>query len=434
MAQKARGGRLGALTRTERREAFVLAERFDAFLFDLDGVVYLGDEPLPHARESLSRLREAGKEIRFLTNDPRPTREEVVRKLVGMGVEAHTEEVVTSGWVTADYLHRAELRTAYVVGSEGLEAEIRRVGIEVLASGRPEAVVVGADERTTYRHVQRAARLISEGATFVATNPDGSFPTPGGPAPAAGAIAAAVEAACGVRPTVVGKPYPSMFEAATEGLDAEMRAVMVGDNSETDVLGAHRYGIAAVLISEEALAFLSARDFRAPDATIQNLSSLFDPAVNTRSWKKPAFPWPERVAAGVAAVVFDRVGRVLLGRRVDNGLWGLPSGHVETGETIEEAVVREVREETDLTVKATKLVGVYSDPESQAFAYPGGEVVQFVTSCFRCEVVEGSPKADGEETSEVAFFAAGDLPEDLLPMHPQWLSDALSTDATTFVR
>lgn len=412
----------------------MLAERFDAFLFDLDGVVYIGNSLLPHAEESLARLREAGKEIRFLTNDPRMTREGVVGKLVGMGVEARTEEVITSGWATADYLQRAEVRTAYVVGSRGLKSEIRRAGIEVLASGCPESVVVGADEHTSYHHIRQAARLISEGAIFMATNPDGSFPTPQGLAPAAGAIAAAVEAACGVRPTVVGKPYPAMFEAVTEGLGAGMRAVMVGDNPETDILGAHRAGICGILIASEAPAFRSMRDFRTPDTTIPDLSSLFDPAVSIRRWRKPAFPWPERVAAGVAAVVFDSAGRVLLGRRLDNGLWGLPSGHVETGETIEEAVVREVREETDLTVKATKLVGVYSDPGSQAFTYPGGEVVQFVTSCFRCEIVHGSPRADGEETSEVAFFAAEDLPEDLLPMHPQWLSDALSTDATTFVR
>lgn len=224
-----------------------------------------------------------------------------------------------------------------------------------------------------------------------------------------------------------------MFEAATERLDAGMRTVMVEDNPETDILGAHRAGLCGILVSEEATAFPSAQDFRTPDATIQDLSSLFDPTVNICQWKKPAFPWPERVAAGVAAVVFDSAGRVLLGRRVDNNLWGLPSGHVEVGETIEEAVVREVWEETDLTVAVTKLVGVYSNPESQAFTYPSGEVVQFVTSCFRCEVAEGSPKADGKETSEVTFFATEDLPEDLLPMHPRWLSDALSTNATSFI-
>jgi HAD superfamily hydrolase (TIGR01450 family) len=411
-----------------RKGAFVLAERFDAFLFDLDGVVYLGERPLPRAEESLARLREAGKAVRFLTNDPRPTREEVARKLAGMGVEAREGEVVTSGWATAEHLRKSGVGSAYVVGSPGLASGIRQAGIEVTASGRPEAVVVGADERTSYRHIRQAAGLIHEGASFVATNPDGSFPTPEGPSPGAGAIAAAVEAASGRRPVVVGKPNPSMFDAATEGLGAGARIAMVGDNPETDVLGAHRYGIPAVLVSEEAPAFPSERDFRAPDATVPDLSYLFDAGVSIRRWERPSFPWPERVAAGVAAVVLDRKGRVLLGRRADNGLWGLPSGRVEVGETAEEAVVREVREETGLRVEVVRLVGVYSDPESQAFVYPTGEVVQFVTACFLCGGVSGRLLADGSETTDAAFFAADRLPTDLLTMHPRWLSDALRRD------
>jgi HAD superfamily hydrolase (TIGR01450 family) len=412
----------------------VLAERFDAFLFDLDGVVYLGDEPLPRARESLARLRGEGKEIRFLTNDPRPTREEVPRRLTGMGIEAHVEEVVTSGWATAEHLRKSGTRSAYVVGSPGLKAEIRRAGVEVVTSGRPEIVVVGADERTSYRHIRRAARLISEGATFVATNPDGSFPTPQGPAPAAGAIAAAVEAASGRRPTAVGKPHPAMFDAALGSLDAEReRVIMVGDNPETDVLGAHRAGIAAVLVAERVPAFPSERDFRAPDVTIPDLSSLFDPTVEVRRWEKPSFPWPDGVAAGVAAVVFDGSGRVLLGKRADNGLWGLPSGRVEPAETVEEAVIREVREETGLKVRVGRLIGVYSDPATQAFPYPTGEVVQFVTCCFLCEAAGGELRADGHEATDVAFFEANRSPAALLPMHPTWLEDALSGE-TSLVR
>lgn len=407
------------------REAFVLAEQFDAFLFDLDGVVYLGDEPLPRARESLARLREAGREVRFLTNDPRPTCEEVVCKLAGMGVEACEGEVVTSGWATAEHLRESGTRSAYVVGSRGLETEIRRAGVEIVGSGCPEVAVVGADESISYHHIRRAARLISEGATFVATNPDGSFPTPEGPAPAAGAVAAAIEAACGVRPIVIGKPHPPMFEAATEGFDINTRTVMVGDNPETDILGAHRAGITGVLVSKAPVSFPVARDFRAPDATIPDLSFLFDPVVTPRGWEMPPFQWPERVAVGVAAVVFDGAGKVLLGRRADNKLWGLPSGRVEPGETVEEAIIRELKEEIGLEAEITRFVGVYSDPASQTFAYPTGEVVQFVTSCFACRMVGGLLRADGVEVLEAKFFEVEELPDQLLPMHPTWLTDAL---------
>lgn len=424
------------LTCSERREAIVLAERFDAFLFDLDGVVYLGDRVLPHAKGSLAFLRGEGKEIRFLTNDPRPTREEVRRRLTGVGIEAREEEVVTSGWATAEHLRKSETKSAHVVGSPGLKSEIRKAGIEIVTSGCLEAVVVGADERTSYRHIEHAARLVSEGARFVATNPDGSFPTPDGPSPGTGAFVAAVEAAAGRRPGVtVGKPYPPMFETALGSLDAEReRVVMVGDNAETDVLGAHWAGIAAVLVSDEAPAFPSARDFRVPDATVSDLSYLFDPEVDVRVWERPSFPWPERVAAGVAAVVFDGSGRVLLGRRADNGLWGLPSGKVEPTESVTEAARREVEEETGLRVEVERLVGVYSEPESQTFSYPTGEVVQFVTSCFLCRVVGGTLGPDGVEALDVSFFDPERLPADLLPMHPRWLSDALTGGGTAFAR
>jgi ADP-ribose pyrophosphatase YjhB (NUDIX family) len=225
-----------------------------------------------------------------------------------------------------------------------------------------------------------------------------------------------------------------MFEAATEGLGAGARVVMVGDNPETDVLGAHRAGIAAVLVSDETPAFPSARDFRVPDATVPDLSSLFDPTVRARRWERPTFPWPERVAAGVAAVVFDGAGRVLLGRRADNGLWGLPSGRVEAGETVEEAARREVREETGLRVEVMRLIGIYSEPESQVFSYPTGEVVQFVTACFLCRAIGGLVRADGVEALEAAFFDPERPPADLLPMHPRWLSDALSGKVVAFAR
>ncbi len=134
---------------------------------------------------------------------------------------------------------------------------------------------------------------------------------------------------------------------------------------------------------------------------------------------------PSRVEAGVAAVVLDADGRVLLGLRADNGMWGLPSGHVEPGESIEQAVVREVREETGLHVRVERLIGVYSDPASQTFAYPDGRVVQFVTSTCLCRPVGGSLRADGREALEVGFFPPEALPAPLLPMHPRWLEDAL---------
>lgn len=411
-----------------------LAERYDAFLLDLDGVVWLGAEPLPGAPQAVARLRAAGKAVRFLTNDPRPTRDEVVDRLTSAGVQARVDEVVTSGWATARYLADEGLRSVSVVGSPGLVRELAGAGIAVGDEQAPQAVVVGCDERVGYADIRRAGSLVIRGARFVATNVDGSFPMPDGPWPATGAIVAAVRAATGVEPVVIGKPHPRMFLAALAGLDPGLRVAVVGDSPNADVLGAHRLGIAGILVAREPPRFPVPGDFRTPDATVPDLAGLFEPHPPVRQRKKPAFPWPERVAAGVAAVVLDGAGRVLLARRVDNGLWGLPSGHVEPGETVAAAATREVREETGLDVRVAQLIGVYSDPASQVFVYPSGRVSHFVTSCFLCKLVGGDVRCDGVEALEAAFFAPYALPPDLLPMHPQWLADALAGQAGAFVR
>jgi HAD superfamily hydrolase (TIGR01450 family) len=412
----------------------MLAEHFDVFLFDLDGVIYVGDRALPRAREALGRLRGMGKRVRFLTNDPRPTRAQIVERLTVMGIAVAIDEVVTSGWATGRYLHQHDLSSAYVVGSAGLGWEISQAGIAVVAHGRPDVVVIGCDERVSYQDIRQAATFIDRGAQFVATNDDGSFPTPAGRAPATGAIMAAVQAVTDSRPVIIGKPAPAMFLAALEGTEEHPRAVMVGDSPVTDILGAHQVGLAAILVSPERVRFPSTRDARAPDAHIPDLSALFDPDLRACRLTKASFVWPERVAAGVAAVVLADDQRVLLVQRADIGLWGLPSGRVEPGETVAEAVVREVREETGLDVAVERLIGVYSDPASQVFAYPSGPVVQFVTSCFACRVIGGIARADGIEALDVAFFAPHDLPADLLPMHPRWLTDALEGKLAAHIR
>jgi len=137
----------------------------------------------------------------------------------------------------------------------------------------------------------------------------------------------------------------------------------------------------------------------------------------------------EEIRPGIAVILFDGEGRVLLQKRADVGKWGLISGHMEPGETVEEAVIREVLEETGLQVKIERFIGVYTDPASQIFAYPDGRTVHFVTLYFAVKVMDGdlkfSPRIP-EESLELCFFPVEEIPEDLIPMHPQWLEDAMS--------
>jgi HAD superfamily hydrolase (TIGR01450 family) len=123
----------------------MVSEQFDAFLLDLDGVVYLRDEALPEAVESVNRFDKRDKELRFLTNDPRFQCETIANKLRKLEIDAEEDEIITSGWATARYLSQQDVTTAAVVGSEGLEIELQEEGIEV-TDDDPNAMVVGADE------------------------------------------------------------------------------------------------------------------------------------------------------------------------------------------------------------------------------------------------------------------------------------------------
>lgn len=140
------------------------------------------------------------------------------------------------------------------------------------------------------------------------------------------------------------------------------------------------------------------------------------------------------VKAGVAVLIFNENYQVLLQKRADVGLWGIPSGHIEIGETVSEAAIREVKEETNLDIRISKLIGVYSDPHSQVFSYPNGQVVHFITTCFLAEIIGGELICNLEESIEMKFFDVHQLPKDLLKMHPRWLDDALANREGAFIR
>ncbi len=410
----------------------MIADMYDAFFLDLDGVVYVGDFPTDDAAASLERLRSMGKEIRFLTNNP-TDREEIVGRLASVGVAADVDEVVTCGTATASVLKDRRVRAAWPLGHGGLKNALSqgRIG---LVEGRPcDAVVVGWDDRINLAQIREAALAIRKGALFVATNEDRTYPGEEGPLSGVGVLVEALIAGSGVRPLSVGKPCTTMFDQARKTLGPGKRPVMIGDTPSVDILGAHRAGMDAILMGD-AQTFPGAGDFRNPEARISGLGDLFDPHRPMKSWCSPSFPWPESVEPGVAGVVLDGEGRVLLMRRSDNGLWGIPSGHVEPGETVETAIIREIAEETGLNVVASELVGVYSDPRSQVMTYPDRRICHFVTSCFLCGVTGGSLVTSGPETLDAGFFPPSNLPDPLMPMHPRWLSDALAPSGRPFVR
>ena len=230
-----------------------LADAYEAFLLDLDGVLYRGDQRIEGAGETVEKLRAIDRRVVFVTNNSARTPEQVAAKLERAGVAASADDVVTSADATADLVgrgHDGRAPTAFVIGQDGIRSALEAAGVEVLDGEPGEAgfVVVGWDGGVTYDDIRRAAVLVRAGARLVATNADASYPAPGGELwPGAGAILAAVETASGERATVVGKPQRPLFDAALERAGTR-NALVVGDRLETDVAGAAAAGVDAALV------------------------------------------------------------------------------------------------------------------------------------------------------------------------------------------
>jgi HAD superfamily hydrolase (TIGR01457 family) len=227
----------------------VIADAYDAFLLDLDGVLYRGDSPIPKAPETVEALRSLGKRLAFVTNNSSRTPEAVVAHLASVGVGAEPGEVETSSLTTAATLRDRSVRRAAVIGEEGLRSAMASAGIEIVpADADPDAVVLGWDRKVTYDDLRDASLAVQRGATLYASNDDVSYPAPDGFTwPGAGAILAALEAATGVKAEVFGKPHTPILRAALERAGGG-RPLVIGDRLETDIDGAANAGWDAALV------------------------------------------------------------------------------------------------------------------------------------------------------------------------------------------
>lgn len=289
-------------------------------IFDMDGVLYRGSEVMPHAKETLERLRKAGWQVFFATNNSTATRDEYVARLARLGLGGDLEHIITSAHATAHYLERLtpKPKDVLVIGADGLRAEIRAVGISVrdadtLPGTEPpreavtdgvdpgamrrylvslalppvgDTVVVGLDLHVTYAKLAEAQRWVLAGARLVCSNRDRAYPVEGRLLPGAGTIVAAIEVATEQRAVCVGKPEPFLFEEAIRRASALSAVsagaadpvVVIGDSTDYDMVAAHRVGATGVLILtgltlESALK--SAKGEAAPDHVIRSLDELF---------------------------------------------------------------------------------------------------------------------------------------------------------------
>jgi len=221
-----------------------------AAVLDLDGVVYRGEDPVQGSSEAIERMREAGRSIRFLTNNATRTREEYSEKLSRMGIPTRPDEVLTSGVATAIYISRTMKKgRVYAIGSASLGIELAREGLELVEWKRAEVVVVSLDRQFSYQKLYDAMRAVRNGCPLVSTNKDPTMPDEDGAVPGAGAIASAVEVASGVSSTLVGKPSTIVLSVAERTWGLERNATLiVGDRLDTDIAAGNSFGWRPILV------------------------------------------------------------------------------------------------------------------------------------------------------------------------------------------
>lgn len=228
---------------------------YSAYLFDLDGTIYLGDEVLPTVVDTLARIRERGLSVRFLSNNPTRSPAEYLEKLARFGVEAERSEIIntlvtTTGWLRT---HRPDA-VVFAIGEQPLIDALAEAGIAMSDDpARIDVVLASYDRGFDYRKLQIAfdALWFHKRAVLMSTNPDRYCPYPGGRAePDAAAIVAAIEASTGVVcERTFGKPSALMLEVIADGLGVDLsEAIMVGDRLATDIAMARRVGMDAALV------------------------------------------------------------------------------------------------------------------------------------------------------------------------------------------
>ena len=248
-----------------------------AFLLDMDGTFYLGDNLLPGALDLLELLNGRGLQFCFLTNNTSRSKLDYIRKLSGFGVREEDARVFTAGDATIAYLKtRHAGKKVFLLGTPSLAESFIAGGIE-LSESEPDVLVIGYDTTLTFARLSAFCRFVRQGLPYIATHPDVNCPSPEGPVPDVGAIMSLVEASTGRKADVViGKPNPGIVNALAEEWELEPKEmVMVGDRLYTDIALGKTAGVKTVLVlSGETKREDLVNVINQPDLVCDNLAEL----------------------------------------------------------------------------------------------------------------------------------------------------------------
>lgn len=253
---------------------------YDGLIVDLDGVVWRGEDPIDGAAEAIATVRSRGIRLLFLTNEPNGSRRSFASRLTAMGIPATANDVITAGAATARIVGSLGVanRKAFIIGPLALQEEIKGAGFELVPHDEARAaglVVVGGHQGFDYAELQAATEAIRNGAQLFATGRDAVFPTADGLRPGTGAILAAIEAAGGKPAVVVGKPEPIIFDMARQALPGCERIGVIGDHLISDVAGAKRAGLRAILVLTGTTSRTDLeRAVIQPDLVLESVSAL----------------------------------------------------------------------------------------------------------------------------------------------------------------
>lgn len=224
-------------------------EQPDTWLLDMDGVLIHEEVAIPGAEEFISRLKAQDRQFLVLTNNSIYTRRDLSARLADVGLDVPEEQIWTSAAATAQFLStQVSDASVYVIGEAGLKTALHKVGY-TLTDTDPDFVVLGESRTYSFQNITQAVQLIDQGARFVATNPDATGPSPEGPLPATGSVAALLTEATGKEPYFVGKPNPVMIRSALNRIGAHSASTaMVGDRMDTDVVAGIEAGLTTYLV------------------------------------------------------------------------------------------------------------------------------------------------------------------------------------------
>lgn len=252
-------------------------------ILDLDGTLWRGNSPIGDLPAIFARLDEMGIRYILATNNATLDIDQYLEKLSGYGVHLDENQIINSGQAAAHLLKKSFPHggPVYIVGEDGLHRALSSYGFFYSEGSDALAVVAGMDRGINYDKIKHAAQLIQKGLAFIGTNPDATFPMPGGVLiPGAGSILAAIATASGIQPVIAGKPQPAMFDLALERLNTRAEeTISIGDRPETDIAGGQMSGCRTALV----------------------LSGVTN-AQRASEWQ----PQPDLIAADISQLIFER--------------------------------------------------------------------------------------------------------------------------------